>query len=313
MKSVFFGPSSLSGIGQVTRKYCNLVGGDFIEYGQDIGTKKWEIGFAFVLPVPDFINVVNEYKRSCKRMIYYTICETEPVNEEYGKLLDLSKTIWTSSVFCSDILKKQFPTGNFPVLHLFAPPPVLEIKCIQIPKAKYIFYHIGNILDPRKNINKLIECFYRAEIPDSLLVLKASCKALVKSLPGVYIINEFFTPNQMESLHDQCHCYVSFSHSEGVGMGAVEAALRNKPVIFQKYGGTEEYIPNSPYVIDCSMVPVGQDDFLFLRDHMWGEPSMEQMIEYMQYVAKYDIKTWDHQGTRNIMDSVSKKMQEIFL
>jgi hypothetical protein len=39
---------------------------------------------------------------------------------------------------------------------------------------------------------------------------------------------------EMENIHALGDCYVSFSSSEGVGMGAVEAALRNKPVIITR-------------------------------------------------------------------------------
>ena len=42
-------------------------------------------------------------------------------------------------------------------------------------------------------------------------------------------------------------CYVSFSSSEGVGMGAVEAAIRNKPVIITDYGGCIRIYRNSIY------------------------------------------------------------------
>lgn len=312
MKSVFFGPCHISGIGQVTRKYASIVHGDYVEFGEPVGDKTWDIGFAFVIPIPEMISIMNVYKNSCKQMIYYTICETEPVNEDYGKLLQLSQTLWTSSEFCSNIFKKQFPNGNFPVLHLYASPPRVLSEPVFIPQAKYIFYHIGNIIDPRKNIHKLIECFYRADIPDSLLILKASCNRVVKSLPRVVVINEFLTQEKMESLHEQCHCYVSLSHSEGAGMGAVEAAMRNKPVIFQEYGGTKEYIPDSPFVVSCTDTRVGMDDFLFKKEHVWGQPNQEECIDYMKYVAKYNIKRWEHPGTRAIMSGVEEKLKKIF-
>lgn len=307
MKYLFLGPKSISGIGQVTRKYCNLVGGDFVEFGHQV-TGSYDVGFAFVLPLDHLIDIVKVYAKNCKRMVYYTICETEPVNDDYKKLFELSDTLWTSSQFCSDIFKKQFPHAHFPVLHLYASKPVHPPKMITIPSARYTFYHIGNVIDQRKNIHKLIECFYRASIPDSLLVLKATCHTPVnQKIPGVYIINDFLSDHEMESLHAQCDCYVSFSHSEGAGMGAVEAALRDKPVIIQEYGGTVEYI-QTPFIVPCSMTPIGVDDFLFKKEHMWGEPSMDEMVNYMKHVASEDIRTWDHTHTKNIMCKVEEKI-----
>ncbi len=307
MKFLFLGPTSISGIGQVTRKYCNLVGGDFVEFGHE-ANGEWDVGFAFILPLDHLIDMMKVYSTKCKKMIYYTICETDPVNEDYGKLVKLTDTLWTSSQFCSDIFSKQFPTCKFPVLHLYAANPVHPPKMIQLPKAHYTFYHIGNVIDPRKNIHKLIECFFRAQIPNSLLILKATCHTPVhQKIPGVFIINDFLTPHEMESLHAQCDCYVSFSHSEGAGMGAVEAALRDKPVILQEYGGTVEYI-KTPFVVPCSMVPVGVDDFLFKKDHMWGEPNIDMMVQYMKRVVSDDIRTWNHSHTKNLMSQVEQKI-----
>jgi glycosyltransferase involved in cell wall biosynthesis len=66
----------------------------------------------------------------------------------------------------------------------------------------------------------------------------------------------------MEHIHNGCDCYVNFSCSEGVGMGAVEAAMHNKPVIITEYGGASEYV-NTPYTISCTLKPIGFDDFLY--------------------------------------------------
>lgn len=314
MRSVFFGPSVISGIGQVTRKYADIVQGDFIEFGEAI-SGDWDIGFAFIIPIDSILEIIKRYAKHCKKMIYYTICETRPVHKDYGKLLELSDTIWTSSEFCSGVLKEQFPSAHFPVLYLYAPiPKYIVSNDLVIPKADYIFYHIGNILDNRKNIKRLIEAFYRSQVPNSLLVLKATCRAAVShTFPNVYIINDFLSAQQMEQLHRKCHCYVSFSHSEGAGMGAVEAALRDKPVIIQEYGATKEYIPDTPFIVRCTETPVGVDDFLFCKEHMWGEPSMDDMIRHMKKVSGEKITHWDHSGTRSLMSNVKNKMLEMFL
>lgn len=303
MKRVFLGPRSISGIGQVTRKYASLVNGDFVEFGQPL-TQEYDVGFAFVLPLDDLIEIVKVYAKGCKKMVYYTICETEPVNDAYKKLLTLTDTLWTSSQFCSDVFKKQFPDAHFPVMHLYAP---LSNVPKNVQSDVYTFYHIGNIIDQRKNIHKLIECFYRAAIPNTQLVLKATCHTPVKSIPGVIVINDFLSDEQLEDLHASSQCYVSFSHSEGAGMGAVEAAIRDKPVIVQEYGGTVEYI-QTPFVVSCTRVPVGRDDFLFQKDHMWGEPSMDDMIACMRRVTSERIVTWDHSYTRNLMKNVEQKI-----
>jgi Glycosyl transferases group 1 len=312
MRWCFFGPPATSGIGQVTRKWARLVHGDYIEFGQPPGTKEYEIGFAYILPLDGIINLMQGYARQCKKMVYYTVCETDPVNSEYQKIFTLATEFYTTSEFCVDVFSRQFPQGQFKVLKNYAfPPAPIERFGFMFPPAKYTFYHIGNIADPRKNINKLIECFYRTNIPGTMLVLKATCNQPVTiKAPGVVVINDFLTDGQMEHLHSLCDCYVSIAHSEGAGMGAVEAAMRHKPVIIQEYGGTKEYV-RTPWVIPCKTVPVGQDDFLFKKDHTWGEPDVDTCVQFMQDVFQRDIRVWNHKHTYDEMARVPIQLIEL--
>jgi len=48
-------------------------------------------------------------------------------------------------------------------------------------------------------------------------------------------------------------------------MGAVEAAMRDKPVIISDYGGLKEYV-RTPYVIRTGRRKVGMVDFLYTPD-----------------------------------------------
>jgi hypothetical protein len=64
-------------------------------------------------------------------------------------------------------------------------------------------------------------------------------------------------------------------------MGAVEAAMRNKPLIITDYGGLKEYV-RTPHVVKCTVGPVGFDDFLFTKDMCWGHPSQEELIAAMR-------------------------------
>jgi len=141
-----------------------------------------------------------------------------------------------------------------------------KVKVFQLPcDDTYIFYHIGNVMDQRKNVKKIIEAFIRLNLPKSLLVLKATCHTQVTwNIPNVHVINGLLPDEAIRDLHDQCHCYVSFSSSEGVGLGAVEAALYDKPVIVTDFGAPAEYI-KTPYLIECDRQQITADDFLFQK------------------------------------------------
>jgi glycosyltransferase involved in cell wall biosynthesis len=282
---LFIGPTPLSGIGQHCKKYMDIFPrSKYLEIHEEI--PECERAFIFALPVPNWLDKIPEIKRKIKHVTCMTVCETETVHEDYGKLFDLFDRIAVPSEFCRKVFKKQFPDKDFFIIHAHIP-----------DKRPYTFYHIGNVHDPRKNFNKIIETFVRMNKPDSRLLVKATCKQPVEArIPNVTFINGLVSDEDMEKIHEMGDCYVSFSSSEGVGMGAVEAALRNKPVIITNYGGAPEYI-KTPYLIECGLQYLVKDDFLFKAGMEWGKPNENQLREFMEDAYTKKIRYMEHPRT----------------
>jgi glycosyltransferase involved in cell wall biosynthesis len=300
---LFIGPRLLAGIGQVTNRYAELLraqgqDAEYVEFGQNPKKARYDKGFAFVLPTDEHIAMVDQYATRCDSVMYMTICETEPVNPAYGKLTKYG-TLYVASDFCKEVFEKQFPDVNWKVLRLYADGVPSVPKPLSGP---YIFYTIGNIMDPRKNIRGLIDAYLRCEFRDAAhLVLKATCLQDVPwRVPGVTVINGLLSDADLEKVHDQGHCYINCSHSEGVGMGAVEAALRDKPVIITDFGGLKEYV-KTPWVVPCTKGPIGFNDFLFTADQNWGFPSGEELQKCMWDCYNKKVTTWDHSHTHELM------------
>jgi len=305
---LFIGPTTLAGIGQVTKRYSRLVpDGEYVEFGQVPKHQKYTTGFAFVLPLADQLDIVDQYAKYCSKMIYMTICETETVHPSYGMLVDRYKTLYVASEFCKGVLEKQFPLGDWRILRLFAEGP--SAPRVNLVTEPYIFYTIGNAADPRKNINSLIRAL--GNFPDARLLIKATCTRPVQiDHPQVTVINGLLSDEQMENVHAKGHCYVNCSHSEGVGMGAVEAALRNKPVVITDYGGLKEYV-QTPFVVECKLGPIGFDDFLFTKDLVWGHPVYEDLVSKMASCYEQRIVSWDHSYTRGLLTTVPTELLSI--
>jgi glycosyltransferase involved in cell wall biosynthesis len=306
-KWLFIGPSLLAGIGQVTNKYAQLVGGEYREFSAPPSEETYDVGFAFVLPIPQHMDLCDRHLRNCTKKMYMTVCETETVHAAYGLLVERYKTLYTPSVFCQRVFERQFPKGNWKLLRHtahgspMAPPTTPE----------YTFYTIGNMADPRKNIRMLLEAFVRLDMPNTRLLLKATGRQpFVCPLPRVTVINDLLTDEQMDEVHRTSHCYINCSHSEGVGMGAVEAAVRDKPVIITNYGGLHEYIPGTPFVVPCGLQPVGQNDFLYESHMVWGAPVLDDLVRHMRYCAENRIDTWDHTLTRELIGDVTSALLE---
>lgn len=301
---LFVGPSLLAGIGQVTRTYALSVGGEFVTFGDKALKDHYPCVFIFALPLDQHVEMIEQYyKKLAPRMILMTVCETESVHPDYGKLLKVSDTIYCPSNFAAFVLQRQFPQGDFKVLHHWVQPVPKSVTTSIVP---YTFYTIGNVMDPRKNIKMLIEAFVRLQLPDARLLLKATCKVPVTwRIPNVVVVNGLLSDEELETqIHRQGHCYVNCSHSEGVGMGAVEAALRGKPVIITDFGGLKEYVPDTPFVVKCTRTEIQQDDFLFQKGMVWGQPSLEDLMSHMRTCYESRITEWDHPGTKTLLSSV---------
>jgi glycosyltransferase involved in cell wall biosynthesis len=296
---LFIGPSLLAGIGQVTNRYAeflrkNGMEAEYVEFGQNPKKPRYDKGFAFVLPIQNQLDIVDQYATICNDMMYMTICETETVNPVYG-ILTKYKTLYVASDFCKTVFERQFPQVTWKVMRLLAYESPHKAPKETTP---YTFYTIGNIADPRKNIQGLINAFLGCGFgPEARLVLKATCLQPIElKLPGIVVINGLLSDEAIDKIHNSCHCYVNCSHSEGVGMGAVEAAMRSKPVIISDYGGLKEYV-KTPWVVKCTTGPIGFDDFLFTKDLEWGHPDTKDLTAHLKDCFEKRVTHWDHAHT----------------
>jgi len=281
------GPVPLSGIGQVMSKYAQLFDAEYITFSET-PTRPFDKTFVFIIPQKETFEYIT---KKFKPDIVMTVCETEPVHENYRLIFDSFPLVIVPSQFCKRIFKKQFPYARIEVFPHWPGEDVTE--------KTYTFYTIGNIVDPRKNIKMLIDAFVNCNFSNARLVIKATCRENVKlNIPNVLVLNGLLTNEEMDRIHAMGDCYINCSHSEGVGMGAVEAAIRDKPVIITDFGGLQEYV-KTPFVVTCTDTTVGIYDFLFEPHMKWGQPSIEDLMTHMKKCYNEKITHWNHQYTRD--------------
>ena len=259
---------------------------------------KFDVGFVFLLPISSMIHASELHTRNCERVVRMTVCETETVHPDYA-LFGRYQRMYVPSMFALNVLRRQFPEMQFELLRHWAERP--RSTTTVATRRPYTFYTIGNVVDFRKNIHTLVNTFVNCRFPNARLVLKATCKADVKiDAPNVIVINGLLSDEELNRVHDESHCYVNCSHSEGVGMGCVEAAMRNKPVILSEYGGAVEYV-HTPWVIPCALAPVGRDEFLFRKDMLWGVPDPVVLKRHMQDCYDRGVMYYDHSHTHDLV------------
>jgi len=289
---IVIGPALNTGIGHHAKKYVRLFLPDSQYYVFGSKLPESDHGLVFSLPIRDHLEYIKYAKTQVKNLACMTVCETETVHEDYGLIMKEFKRVAVPSAFCKRVLSKQFPDNEFYIIHAHIPQP---------REKPYTFYHIGNIMDPRKKFRDVLQAFIRLNEPNTRLVIKATAKTDVHiQLPRVEVINGLLNDEEMDQLHERCDCYVNFSHSEGVGMGAVEAALRDKPVIITEYGGASEYI-KTPYTIECGLQELEKDDFLFKKGMVWGDPNFDQLLEYMRHAYENRVRVMDHEHTKKLV------------
>jgi glycosyltransferase involved in cell wall biosynthesis len=289
---IVIGPALNTGIGHHAKKYVKLFLPDSQYYVFGSKLPESDHGLVFSLPIRDHLEYIKYAKTQVKNLACMTVCETETVHEDYGLIMKEFKRVAVPSAFCKRVLSKQFPDNEFYIIHAHIPQP---------REKPYTFYHIGNIMDPRKKFRDVLQAFIRLNEPNTRLVIKATAKTDVHiQLPRVEVINGLLNDEEMDQLHERCDCYVNFSHSEGVGMGAVEAALRDKPVIITEYGGASEYI-KTPYTIECGLQELEKDDFLFKKGMVWGDPNFDQLLEYMRHAYENRVRVMDHEHTKKLV------------
>lgn len=298
----------MSGIGQMVMKYVSLFPGSEYKILYKDEIPECDEMFIFPLPVDHWFAKLNELKSKCKKkLICMTICETETVHPDYGKLFEKFDRIAVASDFCRNIFKRQFPETDFYVIHAHVPLRTLPMV-VKHPDV-YVFYHIGNVPDQRKNFNKILEAFLKLNKPDTLLLVKAtSNQPVILNIPRVQILNGLMPDEGIDEIHAHGDCYVSASSSEGIGLGAVEAAMHDKPVIITEYGGAVEYI-KTPYTVKCGRQLLENDDFLFQKGMEWGKPDFDQLLEFMNDAYEKRLRHMEHSYTRYVVGPDNVKRQ----
>jgi glycosyltransferase involved in cell wall biosynthesis len=288
MLDAIIGPNPLAGIGQQGMKYSRMLGCPYVVLEKFMDIPEGSNVMIYALPILMWFERIPAIKHRFNKVVLMTICETETVHEDYGKLFSHFPVVATPSKFCQGIFQRQFPETQFHVVNAYVDDPgvsVLSYRPKDWSQRKYTFYHVGNVADQRKNANGIIRAFvelFGDKTDQVRLLIKATCNQPVNvDAPGVEVINGLLSQEDLDKVHDQGDCYVTFSHSEGIGLGAVEAALRAKPVIMPEYGGGSEYV-NTPYSIRCGRTQLARDDFLFKAGMEWGNPDFNMLKQFMQ-------------------------------
>ena len=267
-----------------------------------------DVLFSFVVPQQRLLTVLNNIVGKYKKKYGMTVWETEEPPmcfQLYVKMFDtmFAPSNFTISKFTSPIY--FLPHHVFTSSYQLSKVNMGVKRLLTVPGYK--FYSISDFTDSRKNMKQMIDGFLGCRFPDAYFVIKHNryTENIIEHPRIINIVGEL-PEKDMEFIHDVCHCYVNLSFSEGVGLGVIEAAVRNKPIIMTDYGGQNDYV-DTPHVIKTSLGKIGFDEFLFTKDMTWGHPDFDDYKEKLKDVHHDSTKSQDHSNTRKLVSKKSIK------
>lgn len=251
-----------------------------------------------------YLNRYRDEWAGC-RIIGNTVWETEVLPIGWAHPCSLVDEIWLPTEWNAKTLRDSGITTPITVKpHVFTggelgDPADTILRGYRKRKGEFVFYSIGVWDDPRKNTEALVRayCDTFTKKDNVSLILKTSVngsdlklpKSEVDAIradydnpPKITTITIDYTDEEIADLHTVGHCFVSFTHTEGWGLGAFDAHNYGNPVIITGYGGQVSYLGEDyPGLIDYKMVPCdGSPDFPSY--HQWAEPDAQHASELMQ-------------------------------
>lgn len=130
------------------------------------------------------------------------------------------------------------------------------------------------------------------------------------STAPVYLFGELMTPQQINAIHPQCHCYVYAGRSEGWNIPLVEAMAYGKQIITSKTGGIADWInDDNGYIIPHELIPIdtaGQAWGSFYQSNPpqhWGEVKIEDVQQAMRKAyTDYKSENYSIPTYKNVLD-----------
>ncbi|MHB8263608.1 MAG: glycosyltransferase, partial [Acidimicrobiales bacterium] len=230
--------------------------------------------------------------------------EAPPAKTE--EMLPHVDEIWVLSNF----ERRSFEQSTSKPIHIFPypiavrnRPPAFSRSALGVPEG-FLFLSMFDLFSTvqRKNPVGLIEAFTRAFEPGegpALLVKinnadRTSGLIKLRQLARgrhdiIFMVNDTYANERMDSLVAACDCYVSLHRSEGFGLPLADAMAWGKPVIATGYSGNLDFMDeDNAYLVPWRYTELAYDDDPYPKGARWAEPDLNAAARLMRYM-------YDHQ------------------
>ncbi|MEQ1593947.1 MAG: SEC-C metal-binding domain-containing protein [Casimicrobium sp.] len=218
---------------------------------------------------------------------------------DVGQLID---ELWVATDFVADAARKVLDKPVFKV----TPPIDMRVPSRRYTRAEFglpddafvfMFSFDFNSYPARKNPSAIVRAFKlafaSAERGVRLLIkchgasgFVAEREALLRAINGddrITLLDQTLSRDAVVGLQTVIDCYVSLHRSEGLGLGLAECMALGKPVIGTAYSGNLEFMrEHNSLLVDYTMVPVKEGEYLDWQNQHWAEASVVHAAEHMR-------------------------------
>jgi len=242
--------------------------------------------------------------------------ELDRFNDLEKKHLKVPDELIVSSQWAKNVLIDSGATQNINIVHLGIDSTIfdhrLSDKNIKKDNDPYVFIMIGkwevrkgydillNLFNSAFSINDNVElwlmgssdptCFSQKEMDEWHSFYSSGPLA-----SKIRIIPRVKTQNDVANLISRADCGLFVSRAEGWNLELLEVMSMNKPVITTNYSAHTEFCDkDNAFLIDITETETAFDGKWFLGNGNWakiGQVQIDQIIEYMRYVYKNNIRT----------------------
>lgn len=236
-------------------------------------------------------------------IIGFAVWETDKIDDRWIEWInEVDKVIvpctWNKEVFekCG-IIK---PIEVIP--HIFNPFEIKPAIINGVNSDDYVFYTIGQWSN-RKGIADVIKVYldeFKSTDKVCLVVktfgdnFSGSQKNIIRNKVNnilkyysdpakiVLVLGEL-SDEQIQALHKRGDCYVSLAKAEGYGLGMLDAAGNNKPVISTAFGGQLDFL-QSNLLVGYDLVPVKGMEWIpwYNEKQNWAQPKLKHAQKIMR-------------------------------
>ncbi|SDB25697.1 Glycosyl transferases group 1 [Desulfonatronum thiosulfatophilum] len=199
----------------------------------------------------NYSNVLRLVSKSrYRKIIAYSVWETEDLPLQYLEPLRLVDEIWTCTPFSATAFLKHFEKVRV-LEHVVSrvEPSIDDLMRITSRighhEDGFYFYSIVDSVNPRKNLRSLLDVFaknFHSHKNVHLVVKQYRHAVDLASLPQVISIDKDLSPGELSALHRFCDCYISLHHAEAWGLTISDAMFFGNPVIATGYSGNMHYM-----------------------------------------------------------------------